>query len=514
MESSKRPYKDLADYAQQHGIDAAVLTAAGWAEGVYQGRQCIVMATATGKRYRFLDGDKPSYKSELDYKRCWFGLDRAIGKHPAALVLCNGEVSTLVGQHYDVPAFAMTGGESRLPDNLLDELKRKWKGTLYIALDCDKPGREAAARIHEQLPAAQVLDLNLSTGGDLADFCKLYTTDSFNELQRRAGVPVETAPPPEDTLSESFQTLTVVASTEFEGLQSGKIKHLGLQCRIPDLDRVVGTFMPGRVHIILGATGMGKSTFGVSLALAFMYQAPGLVVSTETPPKQWIAKVAAMQAQVPYDRIVEGTATPPEAEKIREAYKKLSQFPVRVLKAYAPDIAMIEDWVDTWTPRIGARWLLVDSISNVIAQGKNNIFEKTTNASNRLRELTLRANVATLATSQVGRHLRERANKIPTIQDGYGSGALEQDADVVLGLYYHDYYVRQGLVDKDSPLSQLMPEGKAMTFVGKHRHRLTTEERIWLRFRGGIGFYSWEEKAKPLPHPLPIPQDIDMWSVK
>jgi KaiC/GvpD/RAD55 family RecA-like ATPase len=506
--TSKRPYKDMVDYAQQHGIDAAILMAAGWAEGVYQGRKCIIIATATGKRYRFLDGDKPSYKSELNYQRCWFGLDRAIGKHPTVLVLCNGEVSTLVAQHFGVPAFAMTGGESRLPDNLLDELKRKWKGTLYIALDCDKPGRDAAARIHEQLPDATLIDLNLSIGGDLADFCKLYTTDSFSELQRRAGVKVEPQPLTDDAMSESFQTLAVVSCNEFVGLQSGKIQRLGLQSRIPDLDLAVGTFMPSRIHLVLGATGMGKSTLGVSLAMAFMWQAPGLVVSTETPPKLWIAKCAAMKANLPVDRILEGTATNTEVAAVRSAYQTLSKLPVRVFNTISPDIGDIEDWVKRWVKPLGAKWLLIDSISRVIAKGKHNIFDKTTEVSNRLQSLTLETGLSVVTTSQVGRHLRDRANKIPTIQDGYGSGALEQDADVVMSLYYHDYYVRQGLADANDQL----PPGKAFVQVGKHRWRNVDNQQVFLHFKGGIGFYPWSFNRPVIAPPLLRVNDLDMWS--
>jgi replicative DNA helicase len=381
---------------------------------------------------------------------------------------------------------------------------------VYIALDCDKAGQDATTKIHEQLPEAVIINLNLSDGGDLADFCKLYTTDSFAELQRRVGVKTPPPKPADDTISESFQTLAVASRDEFVGLQSGKVKRLGLQSKIPDLDAVVGTFMPARIHLILGATGMGKSTLGVSLALAFMWQAPGLVVSTETPPRLWIAKCAAMKANVPVDRILEGTATNTEATAIQDAYHSLYKKPVRVLKTVSPDIGDIEDWVKRWVKPLGAKWLLIDSISRVIAKGKHNIFDKTTEVSNRLQSLTLETGLSVVTTSQVGRHLRDRANKIPTIQDGYGSGALEQDADVVMALYYHDYYVRQGLVDANT----LYPPGKALLQVGKHRWRNVDNQQVFMHFRGGIGFYPWEKERAVIAPPLPlaVANDIDMWS--
>lgn len=511
VETSKRPYKDMADYAQVHGVDVQVLRDAGCREGDYQGRKCIIIPTQTGDRYRFLDGDKPSYKSEGGYTRCFYGLDRAIGmKHPA-LVICNGEVSTMVAQSYGVPAFAMTGGEGKFPDDLLSELKRKWKGTLYVTLDCDAAGQKAAAAIQQQLPDAQVIDLNLSAGGDLADFCKLYTQDSFNELQRRAGLTVAPTLPTEDTISESFQTLAQVGQSQFEGLRSGKITRLGLLSHIPDLDRAVGSFMPSRLHIVLGATGMGKSTFGVTLALAFAYQGPGLVVSTETPPALWMAKVIAFRAGVPVDRIFEGTADAIEAQHIQKAYQQLRNANVRVLKTTSPDIGEIEDWVQKWAKPLGAKWLLVDSISRVIARGKRNIFDTTTEVSHRLQALTQTSGLAVVATSQVGRQLRDRANKIPTIQDGYGGGALEQDADVVLPLYYHHYYVMQGVSEE----SETYPEGKAMVQIGKHRWRSIANNKVYLRFKGGIGFYPWNESPltqcqQPMPMAVPEKPKMDV----
>jgi replicative DNA helicase len=153
---------------------------------------------------------------------------------------------------------------------------------------------------------------------------------------------------------------------------------------------------------------------------------------------------------------------------------------------------------------LGAKWLLIDSISRVIAKGKHNIFDKTTEVSNRLQSLTLETGLTVVTTSQVGRHLRERANKIPTIQDGYGSGALEQDADVVMALYYHDYYVRQGLVDANA----LYPPGKALLQVGKHRWRNVDNQQVFMHFRGGIGFFPWLAERPVIAPPLLREKDI------
>lgn len=186
VENSKREYSGLADYAALHGVEAQTFTNAGWSDVEYQGRPAIAIPTDSGTRYRFLDNQEPRYRSPMAYKRCWYGLNRAVPMAKQAalpLVLCNGEASTVVAQSYGVPAFAVAGGSERaIPDELLQSLLDAWPGQLIIALDCDEAGRNAATKIRQQLPNAQAIDLMLGQGGDLADFCKLHSKDSTQAL--------------------------------------------------------------------------------------------------------------------------------------------------------------------------------------------------------------------------------------------------------------------------------------------------------------------------------------------
>ena len=62
IENTKRVYNGLADYAQAHGVSAEVFAMAGWSETTYQDRPALAFMTQTGTRYRFLDGDKPTYR--------------------------------------------------------------------------------------------------------------------------------------------------------------------------------------------------------------------------------------------------------------------------------------------------------------------------------------------------------------------------------------------------------------------------------------------------------------------
>ena len=192
---TKQGYSNIEEYAKAHGVEKAVLENAGWQQKVIwdsygddrRERMVLEFPTATGTRYRFIDGKSPYYKSVRGYKNCWYGLKNVIDANDT-LILCNGEISTVVAQHFALPAFAMTGGEkTAIPDALMPELRTKAKDKhIIIALDCDDKGRKSANGIRKQLLSegftVTAKDLMLSNAGDLADFCKLHGVDSLTAL--------------------------------------------------------------------------------------------------------------------------------------------------------------------------------------------------------------------------------------------------------------------------------------------------------------------------------------------
>jgi P4 family phage/plasmid primase-like protien len=194
-EDTKKSYTSMDEYARAHGVLEDVLKAAGWHQSVVwdgygeerKERPVLIYPTATGDRYRFIDGESPHYKSQQGYKRCWYGLKNVIESNDT-LVLCNGEISTVVAQHFGIPAFCFTGGEKpTIPDDLMPELRLKAKDKqIIIALDCDDTGRNAAQGIRQQLQKEGfnviAKDMQLTKGGDLADHCKLYGSDAMADL--------------------------------------------------------------------------------------------------------------------------------------------------------------------------------------------------------------------------------------------------------------------------------------------------------------------------------------------
>jgi len=191
IDSSKRVYTDHTDYAAQKGVNWEVFAAAGFAPIRYLKRPAISIQTANGLRYRFLDyRDNNTYTNEKGFTSCWYKLPEAIKMARATkqpLVYCNGEASTVVAQHFGIPAITLAGGGERAPTaSLLAELLRMWSGSIIVALDCDKAGRAATAKAVKAMQDVRLsvyaVNMQLGNGGDLADWAKLYQADAMNML--------------------------------------------------------------------------------------------------------------------------------------------------------------------------------------------------------------------------------------------------------------------------------------------------------------------------------------------
>lgn len=271
--STKRKYEGLSDYARAHGMDASELQRAGWREVTIGSRPALEFETRTGKRLRFLDGEKPHYKSPPGYKKCWYGAERAIGMHSqdAPLVIANGEISVVAAQSWGVPALCVTAGEAQIPGDLLTELSQKlWvspaETTILIALDCDDKGRASARQMKTQLAAlgyrVRALNLGLGSGGDLADFCMLHGEHALAALKALPDLPDDASDDDDDA---DFEIIDI---TQFD--------------KLPPVRWIIEGEIPEHGFVtIFGESNVGKSFIALDYALKIAQKAPVLYVALE-----------------------------------------------------------------------------------------------------------------------------------------------------------------------------------------------------------------------------------------
>ncbi|MDX2159930.1 MAG: AAA family ATPase [bacterium] len=276
VQDTKRSYDGVADYARAHGLAPEELAAAGWRQTTKDNRPALEFPTRTGKRWRFLDGGKPAFKSEQGYKKCWYGLDRIAGNvgGDIPLVIANGEISVLSAQSYGIQAACVTAGEGRIPDDLMADLDRKlWmppaQTRVIIALDCDQKGRDAARQLQAQFASAGyqsiAVDLMLSNKGDLADFCTLHADESAARLLTLPPLGAEREVVDEE---DDDDPLTLIHVSKFGDL--------------PPLTWIVEGEIPERGFVtIFGESNVGKSFVAIDYALRVAQNCPVVYVACE-----------------------------------------------------------------------------------------------------------------------------------------------------------------------------------------------------------------------------------------
>lgn len=267
-QETKTSYAGLSDFAARHGCEADAFEKAGWIEGTYQGRPALKFPTKglqAGWRWRFIDGKKgaPVFKSEYGYVPCLYGFGHAVQEAQkqgvGTIVLCNGEASTIAGKSHGVPAFCRTSGEMRLTDAMVSEIENAWNGEIAICLDSDDKGREIAKEIQSQLSNSWICELNLSTGGDLADFVQLWGDESLNEIIARKPAYARIV----TTTHESIKDVgELIAGTK---VMPGKPLYFPFKS-FHRFDGLAEILVPGKIVAIVAASAGGKTSFLECLA--------------------------------------------------------------------------------------------------------------------------------------------------------------------------------------------------------------------------------------------------------
>lgn len=544
VENSKRAYATLAEYAQLKGVPEDVFIKAGWKAGMtYDKRPAFEFPTAGGKRYRFIDGKTPPFKSVTGYKSCWYGLKIAVDlaqKQNYPLVLVNGEPSVVVGFHWRIPVCCITGGEkATFPPALLDELKAAYpSGTIIVAMDCDEAGQKAAAGkaavLRKAGYTALIVDLGLSDKGDIADFCKLYTdsamdtllamaqdglnpnenganssaTKDLGQLLKELTTARKNADSDEakqmNKLLDQIQTevdksrlstlggavvpfskLVNIRHKRLDAARANPSKIQGLRSGMAKIDEIIGGFVPGRVTVLYGDTGAGKSTCVASIAAALAGQAPGIIVPTESQAGDYLDKIAAYKAGVPFDLIETGMLSDEQYRSMMAIYSWLEERSVDMLDTLNPSSKSVGSILRDGVKNKGWQWMICDSVNNLSSLEHDDLFGRTSEAADFLQEAA-RAGLIVITTSQVGRNMKGRKNKVPKLDDALGSGRIEQNADHVIGLYNHQYYVDR----EDLKPDPKFPPGLVMARCLKHRWRGSSSGKVaFLAFKGGIGMY-------------------------
>lgn len=240
-----------------------------------------------------------------------------------------------------------------------------------------------------------------------------------------------------------------------QGMIAGDKEALGLSTGFKDLDRAWGGMQRGKLIIVAGRPGVGKTCLVECIAYnAAKAGAKVLFFSAEMASEELVVRMACRKAGVDSSILRSGKlaeSDPEGAENLWEAMGEIGQLPLWIDDQPGITTAEIRLRTAQFATRHGLDLVLVDYIQCLGDTGNNsNRVIAVGNMANQLKILGRTFDIPVVAVSQLSRACELRSNFRPRLSDLRESGEIEQEADNVTFLYRHDYYVDLGMAEEDS----------------------------------------------------------------
>ena len=270
-----------------------------------------------------------------------------------------------------------------------------------------------------------------------------------------------------NTSSDFYTGEQIFDSTikHIEAIQEAGSDITGVRTLYNDLDRMTAGFQKGDLIILAARPSMGKTALALNVAVNSASVNPGSVAifSLEMPAEQVAIRIMAAKSKVEIQKLRTGKLNDEEWSRLNEASQQLKKQNffiddtpgIKVSEMYAKARKLAQDE--------NLYMIVVDYIQLIQATGKSDSRQQeVSEISRRLKAMARELNVPVIALSQLSRGVESRQDKRPMLSDLRESGALEQDADLVLFLYRDAYYNHEENSNEEREDVELL--------VAKHRN--------------------------------------------
>jgi replicative DNA helicase len=255
-------------------------------------------------------------------------------------------------------------------------------------------------------------------------------------------------------------------------------EHRGLVTGSPsgfvDLDEMTSGFQKSDLVIVAARPSMGKTSFVLNIALHCGIEAGKTVgmFSLEMSKEQLFMRMLTSEARVDAHRFRGGFLGEQDYARLVEAFARLHD--AKVFIDDTPSVGILEMRAKSRRLKLehGLDLLIIDYLQLMQGRGRfENRQQELASISRALKILAKELNVPILALSQLSRAPEARGDHRPQLSDLRESGALEQDADVVLFIFREEMYAQEGERSPDA-------EGTAEVIIGKQRNGPTGTVRL------------------------------------
>jgi replicative DNA helicase len=272
-------------------------------------------------------------------------------------------------------------------------------------------------------------------GGDVDDVVDRAQAAVYEVLERRTA---EDYTPISETL---MQTLA-----ELETIQGHNGALSGVPTGFRDLDALTNGLHPGQLIVIAGRPGLGKSTLGMDVmrSASIKHGMTSVLFSLEMGKSEITMRLLSAEARVQLQAMRAGGMSDNDWNKVARRMSEVASAPLYIDDS--PNLTMME--IRAKARRLRQRHelslVVVDYLQLMTSPRRvDNRQQEVAEMSRSLKLLAKELEVPVIAISQLNRGAEQRADKRPQLSDLRESGAIEQDADIVILLHREDFYDRE-----------------------------------------------------------------------
>jgi replicative DNA helicase len=215
----------------------------------------------------------------------------------------------------------------------------------------------------------------------------------------------------------------------------------GLPTGFRDLDRKLAGLHPSNLLIVAARPGMGKSTLALNIAQnAAVNDMPVAIFTLEMSREEVVSRMLCASGRIDSQRLRSGQLGESDFTKLSNAASILYKKPIYVDDSPGLTVTEIRAKCRRMKRRPGLSLVVVDYLQLMQGSGQENRQQEIAAISRSLKNLARELDVPIMALSQLNRSMEQREDKRPRLSDLRESGSLEQDADVVMFIYRHEYY--------------------------------------------------------------------------
>jgi replicative DNA helicase len=312
--------------------------------------------------------------------------------------------------------------------------------------------RAIARRLVEA--GTKIVQLGYSTEGEIDDVVDQAQAEVYQVTERRA--------------SEDYVQLNTLLEETFDEMEriSKGVGPEGVLSGFRDLDKLTNGFHPSNMIVIAARPAVGKSTLALDIVrnAAIHEKKTAVIFSLEMSRSEITMRMLSAEARVALNSIRSGALTDDEWARLARRMGEISDAPLFIDDSANLSMMEIRAKARRLKQRHDLKLIVIDYLQ-LMSSGKKveNRQQEVSEFSRHLKLMAKELDIPVIAISQLNRSPEQRADKKPMLSDLRESGAIEQDADLVILLHRDDLYDKQNR------------SGEADLFVVKHRNGPTRD---------------------------------------